>query len=100
AAARLTRSWCPRVIGSNVPGYTALIMRSVRQKMEMHVTCARALENRPTRRLERGIALHVHASPLAQQPAHQRQRRGLQSQTVRRIDEHHVEACVRFPGEF
>src|SRR5262245_19760306 len=101
AAARLTRSWCPRVIGSNVPGYTALIICPTRQKMKMHAACARAPENHPAAgRCEHRRALHVHATPLAQQSAHQRERRGLQSQPVGRVDEHDIEVRARFPGEF
>src|SRR5882672_1960040 len=101
AEARLTRSWWPRVIGSNVPGYTALIICPTRQKMKMHLARARALENRPAGgRVEGRRALHVRASPPVQQPACQRQRRGLQSQTIGRIDEYYVEARARFPGEF
>src|SRR5258708_8751062 len=69
--ARLTRSWWPRVIGSNVPGYTALIIGLPHQKMKMHVPRARALENSPTpRRLAGGVALHVPPPPRRDPPAH------------------------------
>src|SRR5260221_597459 len=86
--ARLTRSWWPRVIGSNVPGYTALIIGLPHQNMKMHVPRARAPENNPAaRRLEGGVALHVYPPPRGEQPAQRSERRDLHAQTVRRIDE-------------
>src|SRR5437867_7474829 len=86
AAARRTRSSWPRVIGSNVPGYTALIIGLPCQKMKMHVPRARALENSPTpRRFEDGGAFHVSPPPFGEKPAQQLERRALHAQTVRRI---------------
>src|SRR5206468_3371864 len=76
AAARRTRSSWPRVIGSNVPGYTALIIGLPRQKMKMHVSRARASENGPApRRFEGGVAFHVHPAPFGEKPAQQAERR-------------------------
>src|SRR2546423_2051615 len=91
--ARLTRSWWPRVIGSNDPGYTALIIGFPHQKMKMHVPRAGAPENSPApRRLERGVALHVYPPSCGEQPAQPSERRDLHPQPVRRIDEYDVEA--------
>src|SRR5712664_1237795 len=99
AAARLTRSSWPRVIGSNVPGYTALIIGCPSQKMKMHLARAGALQNNPTlRRFERSLAFRVHPRPLDKQPAHERG--CLQSQSIGRIDEDDVEARARAAGEF
>src|SRR5258705_13757597 len=99
--ARRTRSWCPSVIGSNVPGYTALIIDLPCQQVKVHVPRARLPEDRPAaRHLEMRLALHVHAPALGQQTAHQRKRRNLKTQAIRRIDEHDVEARARCPGEF
>src|SRR5258706_1836192 len=98
--ARLTRSWCPRVIGSNVPGYTALIIGLPHQKMKMHVPRARAPENSPApRRLEGGVALHVYPPPRGEQPAQRSERRDLHAQPVRRRDGNDVEAGARAAGE-
>src|SRR5204863_443187 len=67
AAARRTKSSWPRVIGSNVPGYTALIIELPRQKMKMHVSRARASENGPAPgRFEGGVAFHVHPAPFGE----------------------------------
>src|SRR5882672_1974049 len=99
--ARRTRSWCPSVIGSNVPGYTALIIDPTCQEMKVHIPRARLPENRPAaRHLEMGLALDVDAPALGQETAHQSERRNLKIQAIRRIDEHDVEARARFPGEF
>src|SRR6266853_268075 len=99
--ARLTRSWWPRVIGSNVPGYTALIIGLPHQKMKMHVPRAGAPENSPApRRLEGGVALHVYPPSCGEQPAQRSERRDLHPQPVRRIDEYDVEAGARAAGEF
>src|SRR6266853_2854514 len=101
AAARLTRSWWPNVIGSNVPGYTALIIGLPYQKMKMHVPRARALENSPApRRFEDCVAFHVYPPPYGEKPAQKIERRGLQAQTKRRIDEYDVESGVRAAGDF
>src|SRR2546423_14457155 len=99
AAARRTRSSWPRVIGSNVPGYTALIIGLPRQKMKVHVSRASALENGPPAgRLEGGVALQVHPAPLGDKPAQQIERRGLHSQTVRRIDAYDLAAGAGAAG--
>src|SRR5438309_3504771 len=101
AAARRTRSSWPRVIGSNVPGYTALIIGLPCQKMKMHVPRARVLENGPAaRRFEDGVALHVHPPLCGEEPWQRRQRRGLRAQTVRRVDEYDVESGARSAGAF
>src|SRR6266849_7596046 len=100
AAARLTRSWCPSVIGSNIPGYTALIIGPPCQKVKTHVPRARALENSPApRRFEGGVALHVHPPPFGEKPAQQVERRDLHAQTVRRIDEYDIQAGAHAAGE-
>src|SRR5215471_10970848 len=78
AEARLTRSWWPRVIGSNVPGYTALIIDLPCQQMKMHVARARALQNDPAPTGREGRrALHVHPPVRREQPTHPSERRGL-----------------------
>src|SRR5882724_1331648 len=101
AEARRTRSWCPSVIGSNVPGYTALIIDPTCQEMKVHIPCARLPEDRPAaRHFEMGLALDVHAPAIGQETTHQTKRRDLKIQAIRRIDEHDVEARARFPGEF
>src|SRR3989442_15237311 len=85
AAARRTRSSWPRVMGSNVPGYTALIIGLLCQKMKMHVPRARALENSPTpRRFADGDAFHVHPPPFSDKPAQNIERLGPQAQRGRR----------------
>src|SRR5215467_13660735 len=101
AAARLTRSWWPRVMGSNVPGYTALIIDPPCQEMEMNVPCSRLLENLPARgRLDCGFAFDVDASRRVQQIAHLRQCLGMQPEVIWRIDEHDVEARACCPCKF
>src|SRR6267378_8643886 len=96
--ARRTRSWCPSVIGSNVPGYTALIIAPTCQEMKVHIPRARLPEDCPAaRHLEMGLALDVDAPALGQETAHQSERRNLKIQAIRRIDEHDVEARARFP---
>src|SRR5438477_12683945 len=101
AAARRTRSSWPRVIGSNVPGYTALIIGLPRQKMKMHVSRARAPEDGPAPgRFEGGVAFHVHPAPFGEKAAHHTERRDLRARTVRRIDEHDIDAGARAAGEF
>src|SRR5256885_4112619 len=101
AAARRTRSSWPRVIGSNVPGYTALIIALPCQKMKMHVSRASAPENGPAPgRFEGGVAFHVDPAPFGEKPAQQAERRVPHAQTVRRIDEHDVEAGARAAREF
>src|ERR1700704_3789574 len=95
-AARLTRSWWPSVIGSNVPGYTALIIGLPYQKMKMYISRARPLENSPApRRCEDGVAFPIHAPPFGEKPAQQIERRNLHGQTVRRIDEYHIVSGAR-----
>src|SRR5262245_35705968 len=99
--ARRTKSWCPSVIGSNVPGYTALIIGLPCKKVIMDVPGPRAPQRLPAaRRVERRRALYVDASPRGEDPAHQSQRREMKAQAIRRVDEHDVESRTRFPGEF
>src|SRR3974390_415506 len=101
AEARRTRSWWPRVTGSNVPGYTALIIDLPCQEMKMHVPRARALENGPAAVGHEGrCALYVHPRVRREQPAHPSQHGGLKTEAIRRIEQYRVQPRARFPGEF
>jgi hypothetical protein len=44
------------------------------------------------RRLDRCVTFHIDASALGQQSGHSAERLSLQSEPIRRIHEHHIEA--------
>src|SRR6185503_19249743 len=76
-AARRTRSSWPRVSGSNVPGYTALIIASPLEELVAHLAGARALRFLPPRARVEGLArfdVHAHSRFALEVPEHRRQR--------------------------
>src|SRR4051794_20451326 len=74
-AARRTRSWWPSVIGSNVPGYTALsVMASPFQQLMSHRARAAVAPELPTRRQRRRRRrFHMNQRVRGQMRAQQRQ---------------------------
>ncbi len=99
-AARRTRSWCPLVIGSKVPGYTAL-----RFMWRTDDTRPRPPDRREAPSSRRATPEAVRARAARHRRAHQaqacrRQRRGSgrqQIRIVRRIEKHDVEWRFAWP---
>src|SRR5438105_470381 len=90
--ARRTRSSWPRVSGSNVPGYTALIIASPLEELVVHLAGARAPELRPRGfRLERHGRLDVYTRIRRQHAREPLKNRGQRILPERRIQENQVE---------
>src|SRR5205823_9872190 len=91
-----TRSSWPRVSGSNVPGYTALIIASPLEELVAHLPGAGALELAPARTRRAGarrLDVHARASRKARlEPLERRRQRILPE---RGIEENHAEALLR-----
>src|SRR5688500_7428657 len=92
-AARRTRSSMTRVSGSNVPGYTALIIASPFQQLVAHLARARALQLAPRLPGREGLGrLDVH--PRAALRLQAAEHRGQHILPEGRIEENHVEALA------
>src|SRR3972149_3916304 len=99
-AARRTRSWWPSVIGSKVPGYTALMfIASPFQQLVGHRARAAAAPYHPRRRKRgrpRRFDVDHGACSQARNQRGQHLRQGVRAK--RRIEEHHVvRSVVRAP---
>src|SRR5258706_8967791 len=94
--ARRTRSSWPRVSGSNVPGYTALIIASPFEELVAHLPGARALQFAPTQpRLCRGRGFDVHPRRFCYPIFKLREERRQRILPDRGVEENHVEPLAR-----
>src|SRR5436190_5082643 len=99
-ARRTSSSW-PRVSGSNVPGYTALIIASPFEELVAHLAGAGALELLPAPGcVHRCIRFKIDARGGCQAPFDLRQHRRERILPERGIEENHVEALARAPQVF
>src|SRR3982074_3352123 len=91
-AARRTRSSWPRVSGSNVPGYTALIIASPFEELVAHLPGTRALQFAPTQlRLCRGRGFEVPPRRFCQPIFKLHEQRRQRILPERGVEENHVE---------
>src|SRR6478672_7503597 len=101
-AARRTRSWCPKVMGSNVPGYTALIVMACpfQQLVRDCAGATAAPDFKPWRCRMHVRRFHMHhragCEPLRQRGKHSRQVFGAKG----RIDEYNVIVRLVVAEEF
>src|SRR5207237_7193929 len=97
-AARRTRSSWPRVSGSNVPGYTALIIASPFEELVAHLPGARLLEFAPAAAGFTGCRrLDVDTRRSRKARLEALEHRWQRILPERRIEENHVEALLCLP---
>src|SRR5207248_8967094 len=90
--ARRTRSSWPRVSGSNVPGYTALIIASPLEELVGHLAGARALQLDPALAGDgRRVRFDVDTRLVRQSRLEPREHRRERILPERGIEENHVE---------
>src|SRR5438874_12401813 len=95
-AARRTRSSWPRVSGSNVPGYTALIIASPLEELVAHLAGARALQLDPALAGDgRRVRFDVDTRLVRQSRLEPREHRRERTLPERGIEENHVERLAR-----
>src|SRR5882724_1066876 len=94
--ARRTRSSWPRVSGSNVPGYTALIIASPLEELVAHLAGARALQLGPALARDGGrVRFDVEPRLVRHSPLEADQHRRERILPERGIEENHVETLAR-----